>query len=163
MENLVLPDFVQIQLNFLGDKFFNLSNLVLVISCFARKKNDFHLGPFFSTEEGVFRIDHSTLEIAELSTIDSGIMDYHRITNCYPDVQISLETVDDIKRIIKGRDVWGVMQREKPIYKNKTELLARLSDGLNKREKIVANPEKISVRWDGSVTSYFHTINISLK
>jgi hypothetical protein len=108
------------------------SNIAFTIHVFARHKNDYHLGPFFSDEHGVVTISKELLEISAEAERETGIMDYGSIDECYSLVEIRLCSENDLVRAISARQVWGLLGREASVWESKESLIERLKQAHNK-------------------------------
>jgi len=102
-QTLVLPERVRLRLTDVSGRSVALADVLLRIHAFARRKNDFDLQPFPTDSEGVAVISRDQLRAEVSATYDSGLMDYCGIEECYPAVEISVLTVDEIQRAIHAR------------------------------------------------------------
>jgi hypothetical protein len=167
MSNLVLPERVTIQLIDNHRKPFALSNVLLTVCLFARRKNDFFLGPYVSNASGIVEITGLDLRHDIDATYDSGLMDYVAAENAFSFVEIRLEHPDDIDRALKSRTTawtsllkgekerWGTMEKLLNEYRNAS------NPGLvvNKGSSI----SRIRDEWDGSQTQYNYDLMVQKK
>jgi hypothetical protein len=142
---LKFPDKVKIRIiEGFSHKQIKIPNIVISIHAFAMKKNDYFLGPFFSNENGEFEIDKNTLEIFADAEMQTGIMDYRKINECSSLIEIRIISLEEIENLLKGREVWGIVGREKEFYNTKEELLNRIKKNNNN----LVLPQTIRVTWD---------------
>src|SRR5450432_3316371 len=81
--------------------------LAFWVRTFARSKNDYRLGPFFSGEKGILTISRRECELHAAATLDSGIMDFHPVVEGFALVEIVHWSADDMLRAIEARSrVW---------------------------------------------------------
>ena len=109
MSNLVLPESVRIKvLSWAGlvsaprDSALASHSIAFSVDTFARAKNDYHLGPFFS-RNGVLTITRFELERAAAVELEFGLMDYRSLSECYPLIEIRAWSAADIERAIARR------------------------------------------------------------
>lgn len=124
-----------------------IPNIILSIRVFAIEKNDYFLGPFFSNENGEFEIDKNMLEIFSESELKTGIMDYQKIDDCSPQIEIRIMSIEEITNLLKGRELWGLVGRENIFFKTKEELLKRIK----KNNNSLVFPQAIKVTWDKDI------------
>jgi hypothetical protein len=116
----------------------------------ACRKNDYHLGPFFSEADGIVRITRAMLERDVSDTLSTGLMDYGGIEECAPDVAIRAWTPAETARAGEGRrEVWtDLLAGEALEYRSIEELIGRFARSVNHYLRV---PEDgIRDRWDGS-------------
>jgi len=126
-----------------------IENIIISIHLFALKKNDYYLGPFFSDINGEIEIDDNILSISAEAELQTGLMDYLNVNECSPLVEIHILSNEEIKNLIKGRLLWGIIGREREIYKSKEELLNRIQ----KNNNSFVLPQSLRVNWDDDVPS----------
>jgi hypothetical protein len=127
--------------------------IALEVHAFARAKNDFFLGPFFS-DAGVVTITKEALERSAAIHLDFGLMDYHALSECYSMVEIRALSAADVDRAIQARK--AELKQGSFFSKHETEwwgspkdLVGRLKESGNRDLK---DPGPIRVRdeWNGS-------------
>ncbi len=150
--HLVLPSHAAVHLVTPNDEPLTLSGVVISIRCCARYKNDCNLGPFFTNGQGVANITHDLLDISVGAELESGLMDYRHINECFPLVEIRLWSDAEIENAIKGRQVWGLLAREKELWQNTDELIALFRAAPNPH--LDANPVHLRDEWDGRKQEY---------
>jgi hypothetical protein len=126
------------------------------------KKNDYFLGPFFSNENGEFEIDKNLLEISAEAELSTGIMDYRKINECSSLIEIRIISKEEIGNLLRGRELWGIIGREKEFYKTKEELL----DKIKKNNNNLVLPQSLRVTWDKDIpleTSHEILTNLTEK
>jgi len=126
-----------------------IPNIIVMIHIFAMEKNDYHLGPFFSNDNGEIEIDKNTLEILAEAELESGLMDYRSVKECSPLVEIGIISEKDIENLIKGRELWGVSKREKELYGSSENLLNRIKKSNNH----AICPNSLRVMWGRNTQS----------
>ena len=129
---------------------YRCADLLLRVHAFARRKNDFSLGPYPTDADGVACITKADLEAGVAATIDSGIMDYYRIEDCHPAVQISLATADDILRAHSSRSTsWtSLLSGERRRWHSIGELIALYSRALVATRSLAGlRPLDITAEW----------------
>jgi len=91
-------------------------------------KNDYHLGPFFSGENGVLTITRRQLQLAAAAELSSGLIDYDAIENAFPFVEIVHWSGYELERAIDARSKrWtSLLDGEAKLYESMSELLRRL-------------------------------------
>jgi hypothetical protein len=123
-----------------------IENIIISIHFFALKKNDYYLGPFFSDINGEIEIDANILSISAEAELQTGLMDYLSVNKCSPLVEIHILSNEEIENLIKGRMLWGIIGRERELYKSKEELLDRIQKNGNR----FVLPQSLRVNWDES-------------
>jgi hypothetical protein len=84
-----------------------VANVLFRVHAFANRKNDFSLGPFATDVEGVATITKRDMLAEATAHYDSGLMDYDRIENCQPVVEIAAMGPSDIDKALRARtSVW---------------------------------------------------------
>ena len=116
---------------------YHIPNIVFSVDTHARHKNDYHLGPFFSDENGVVTITRELLDTYAEAELESGLMGYASISDCYSLVEIRLWSDDDLERAIRGRQTWGLLKREKTLWESPEELIERFRNA-NNRSLVIA-------------------------
>jgi hypothetical protein len=164
--NLILPEMARIQLTaWEGTREvpIRLPNVIFCVRAFARRKNDYHLAPFFSNQDGIVLITKSICEIFAEAELETGIMDYSPISSCYSFVEIYPWNEQEVKNAIEGRKLWGIIRREKELWEFTDELIQRYKNSSNYklRESVIRNV--IRDEWDGNKQEYEYTYQISLK
>ena len=111
-----------------------IAEIAIFIHVFAKTKNDYYLGPYFSNNDGLITIKKEEVEYEILATQDSGVMDYSSIEDAFSEVEICTYTQEQIDRMITTRKkVWTrLMKGEDKRWKTMNELLAKLGKCNNK-------------------------------
>ena len=132
-----------------------LAGVALGVRVFARAKNDYHLGPFFSDAAGRIMIDRRALEASAAAELDSGLMDYARITDAHPVVELRIWTGDDIRGALKARETWGLLPAERALWPSLDDLRRALNAAPNGRLRTATTAGSAYIRglWDGSELS----------
>ncbi|HEX8179472.1 MAG TPA: hypothetical protein VF525_08010 [Pyrinomonadaceae bacterium] len=172
MSNLILPELATIKLKTLIsqgkykpglEQDYRLPNIVFSVDTHARRKNDYHLGPFFSDENGLVTITRELLDIYVEATLESGLMDYTHISDCYSLIEIRLWSDNDLERAIRGRRTWGLLKREKNLWKSPEELIERFRNANNRNLLIAEGFSHIRDEWDGSKQEFAYDFYVTPK
>jgi len=168
MNHLIFPERVTINVQLWspsGATPYTGSPLAFGVRTFARVKNDHHLGPFFSGENGVLTITGRQLQLAAAAEMSTGIMDYDAIENAFPFVEIVHWSGAELERAIDARSkVWtSLLGGEVELYESMTELLSRLRASGNAsllpaRERY----GRLRDEWDGTLPDREYTYTVSL-
>lgn len=165
MANLILPNKVTIQLTDNREIPLAFPNALFTVCLFARHKNDFHLGPYISTDSGLVEITQSDLQNDIDSTYESGLMDYVSVETCFPFVEIRLDHPDDIDRAIKSRtEYWtSLLKGEKKRWGNMQNLLNAYYSSTNSKLQAIKGFSRIRDEWGGSKIEYNYKFMIQEK
>lgn len=109
----------------------NIDNIILQIKLIPPQKNIYYLGPFFSNNRGEYELNKNILEISANAVIESGVMDYVHYEKCENVVQIQILSIDEIKNMINGREIWGLLGEESQLYDTKERLIEKLNKSNN--------------------------------
>jgi hypothetical protein len=152
MESIVLPERVVLRLVNLDGTALRIPNVLFTVRAFARRKNDFDLGPFVSSEEGVVSITKSELLAEANAHSDSGLMDYERIENCKPEVVIDAMTPRAIDKALESRaKVWTMLLGDEA---QRWGTLENLRNTYRKAANSSISVKALSARWDGTSPEY---------
>jgi hypothetical protein len=146
---LVLPEEVTIRLLSEDRTPFRVPEVIVEIYTSGCRKNNYHLGPFFSDADGVVTITREMLERAASDELATGLMDYGGIGECAPDVAIRPWTKSEVTRAVEAREYWtSLLPGEAAEYRSIDELIQRYTQAANHRLRFggVAPQD----RWDGS-------------
>jgi hypothetical protein len=156
VSHLVFPDRVTIRVGVwspTGTTPYSGASMAFETRTFAREKNDYLLGPFFSDESGILTITRRDLELSTQAELSSGLMDYASITNSYSFVAISHLSREGIARYVDSRTMTWTreLDGEKELYGSVAQLLDRLRSSANGQFR-PATPAYGQLRdeWDGS-------------
>ena len=155
MENLIVPEHIEIQLTDLSGQPAKLENLAVYIKTKARRKNDFRLGPFFSDKNGIIEISKIDFMNEVNATYDSGLMDYSSIETNFPEVEIIPYNKLEIERMIDSRTkIWtSLLNGENERWDSINVLIDNLRKSENKNidtEKF----EKLLCYFDGKQSEF---------
>jgi hypothetical protein len=161
MISLFLPDKVTLRLVDPTGTPIPISHVLFRIHVFSNTKNDFLLGPFVTDVDGVATITKAHLLAEVAASYDSGLMDYDRIDECKPDVEIAPMEPSDIDRALKSRTtLWtSLLQGEAARWESIEELCNAYRSAVNGR----VSAGVLRVRWDGSTISAEYTIPTTLR
>jgi hypothetical protein len=100
--------------------------VLIGVKAFARSKNDYSLGPYATSADGLARITRNDLQAEIEAAHDSGLMDYAGIAQCNPIVQLFVWSAEDIRKALSARhNVWSFLLRgERDRWGSTAELLA---------------------------------------
>lgn len=147
---LKFPDKIKIRvMDGLARRTIRIPDIIVMVHIFAMRKNDYHLGPFFTNENGELEINKEILEISTEAELQTGLMDYRKVDECSPLVEISILSEGEITNLIKGRTLWGIIGREKKLYNTKEELLNRIKKCNNN----LVLPNSLRVIWNKDTPS----------
>jgi hypothetical protein len=147
---LKFPDKIKIKIiDGFSHKPIKIQNIIISVHLFAMKKNDYHLGPYFSDSNGEIEIDKNMLTISAEAELQTGIMDYKSVNECSSLVEISILSKGDIINLTKGRALWGLIGREKELYNTKEELLSRI----DKNNNSFVLPQSLRVNWENNTAA----------
>jgi hypothetical protein len=163
MTNLILPEIATVKLKTGMGEDYRVPNIVFSVDTHAWHKNDYRLGPFFSDDNGVVAITRELLDIYVQAELDSGLMDYTRISDCYSMMEIRLWAENDLEEAIKGRQLWGLLKREKTLWESPEELIERFRNANNRNLAIAEGFSRIRDEWDGSKREYAYDFFVTSK
>ena len=108
----------------------NISEIAIRIHVFARKQNDYLLGPYFSNDEGIIEISKEEIEYEIQATLDSGLMDYFPIEDALTMAKIYPYSSMEIEKMIKTRkNSWRMLLKgEDKRWKTIRELINKLEN-----------------------------------
>jgi len=122
--NLILPDRVTIQLINAQQHALKVEGVLFRVHFFARVKNDFNLQPFATNAEGLVIILRTEIEANIADHYATSLMDHHAVDDCFPTVEISMLTQEDISRAIEARKIWSsLLPGERERWASLDELL----------------------------------------
>jgi len=156
-KHLVFPDRVEIQLLDPEGQPYLVEDVALIIRTFARHKNDYHLGPFFSDNKGFLIIAKGALEARVAESISYAGMDYVDVNTCYPLVSIYLMPQESIDFVIDRLQAGCITERELELWNSTEELMEKYKNSGNKDLRISDNDAGIRDEWDGSRSEYAYT------
>lgn len=121
------------------------------IRTFARSKNDYHLGPFFTDDTGALALTRQQLKLSAQAALSSGLMDYASISDGFPLVEISHLSAADIERAIKSRTTHWTQELdgERELYGSVGNLVA-CYQGASNGQLAPPSPPFSRDEWDGS-------------
>lgn len=148
MASLLMPDKIVLRLVDSGSNPVHMANILFLVRTFAKRKNDFQLGPFVTDEEGVVTITKQDLLAEATAHYDSGLMDYDAVENCQPMVEIAAMVPREIEKALEARTrVWKRLLRgETQRWKTIEDLRNLYRTAANERISV----QPIRVLWDGS-------------
>lgn len=156
---------VEVQLMDGFGKPFEISNVIITVHLFARRKNDFYLGPFVSDKSGKVKITQRELVNEIQATISTGIMDYSSAETCFPFIEIFVNPPEDIDRALNAREKhWNILLGgEKERWDSMEDLLNVYRHAKNKDVKISKELSRIRDEWDGERDEYHYSLSINKK
>jgi hypothetical protein len=88
-------------------------NIAITLTLYARKKNDYHLGPNLSEPSGTITIDRDWVKKSVEANINFFLMDYYStMEDCYPYVGLEVMSADDIDRAIAAMELYSGVTQE---------------------------------------------------
>jgi hypothetical protein len=138
-------------------------NFAISTRVFARAKNDYDLGPFFSDASGRVIMTEVALRALAAGELESGLMDYYDIvTGSFPLVEITAWSGDRVSRAIEARKLWGVLSAERAIWPTKEALLDALGHASNSSFQINETVGYSSIRdeWDNPMLERNYELRI---
>jgi hypothetical protein len=152
---LILPDHVAIQLRDAERLPVPMVGVLFRVQLFARLKNDFRLQPFASDDRGLVMISKKDIEAGVAANYSSGLMDYYDVGSCFPMVEISLLSQDDIDRAIEARrTTWTSLLAGERERWTSIEQLLDLYKTANNRRLIIGQLSHIRDNWDEPGAEY---------
>jgi hypothetical protein len=130
--NLCIPELVTVRLLDPHGEPYHRADLLLSVHAFARRRNDYSLGPFPTDSSGVARITKADLQAEVSSNLDADCMGHYDICDCHSSVEISLWTPDEILRIHDFRlSHWtSLLSGEQRRWSSMADMLALYSRAL---------------------------------
>ncbi|MBW3623910.1 MAG: hypothetical protein KY468_10935 [Armatimonadetes bacterium] len=167
MAHLIFPEKAIIRIFAAGAKGehpFRVPNVVFCVRTFARLKNDYKLAPFFSDSEGVVTITRELCEIYAAAELDTGLMDYRPISDCFPLVEIYYWSEEELERAIEGRKTWGLLSAERQLWSSVDELINKYRTTANRLLRSpIPGVNRIRDEWDGSKDFIEYKYYVNLK
>jgi hypothetical protein len=165
MGNLIIPKKVEIRLKDNREQPARLANVIFTIHLFARRKNDFDLGPYLSDEMGVVTITEADMRHDVDATYDSGLMDYISVENCHTFMEIRLETEEHIRRALHSREtVWKTLLKgERERWGSMENLLRAYRESSNGRLNVHEGFSRLRDDWDGRQAEYKYEFQIAFR
>lgn len=86
-----------------------IPKIVLLLTVYARSKNDYHLGPQPSDAEGVITVSRDWVKHAIEYQRNTFLMDYVTpMEDCWPSIRIKVMASDEISRAISAMKLYGI-------------------------------------------------------
>ena len=146
--SLILPNRVSIQLIDENHDPVGLANVLFSITAFARRRNDFHFGPFPTDGEGIARITKQQLDAGVADEYESDLMGHVGVEECLPSVEIRVLSPEDIGRALEARKYWRhLLSGERKRWSSLDELLALYRNATNIRLLMVPDSSAIRADW----------------
>jgi len=154
--SLVLPDKVALQLCDSHENQVRIANVLFRVHAFARHKNDFNLGPYPSDGNGIVTILKRDLEAEASAHYDAGLMDHVNILDCFPEVEVSAFTHEEILKAIEARTkVWTkLLHGERERWRSIDELLGLYRSA----SKNCVRVRSFRAVWDGTLHEYSYSV-----
>lgn len=128
-----------------------VDGLALGVVCHATSRNDYRLGPFFTDENGNVELTRDMCEIAISAELASDLMGHSSIATCHPKVTVSIWTGDQVAMAVEGRRTWGLLGREKEVWRSADHLIEKLIASPNGDGILLERRSMTTVDW-GSLT-----------
>jgi len=139
--------------------------LAFGVRTFARFKNDYHLGPFFS-DQGVVRITRADLERSARIQLSFGLMDFRPLDECFALVEIAHWAPAEVERAIEARGTEVRLGRffselEAEQWSSPEAYVRRLREVANRRlSAAIPGAQIIRDEWDGSALEREYTYRV---
>lgn len=165
MQNLIFPQKVTVRLVDGRGKPVPLANVIVTVHLFARRKNDFDLGPYVSNEMGVITFTESDLRHDVEATYDGGLMDYVSVESCYTFVEVRIKTEESVLQALNAREnVWkNLLKGERERWGSIENLLSAYRQSNNGLLNVHKDLSRVRDDWDGSKSEYQYDLRVSLK
>ena len=159
--HLVFPERVEIQLLDPEKHRYRVENVILGVHTFARFRNDYYLGPFFSNTDGLVTITKEALRAGVEQSIAYALMDYMDVDTCFPLIEIYFMQQKNIDFVIERLQAGRITRWELELWNSAEELIMRYSNSGNKDLRI---PSKgFRDEWDGSQDKYNYNFIVTPK
>ena len=142
---MIFPKILELSILSKDRKQLMLSDIVISITLFSSRRNDYHLGPYFSNDNGVIKITEKDLIISAEAVLDSGLMDYCRYSDCSEKAMVEILDSNKLNMLINGRNKWGLLKNEAILYGSKEMLLDRIRNSKNH----LVEPKKVYLNFSG--------------
>jgi hypothetical protein len=155
MENLILPARAIIQLIDRSGGALRIPNVLLGITAFAARKDDFRLQPFASDNDGLVTILKKDLEAEVAACHDSGLMNYGHIRECSASVAIRLLTEEELEKTVDARTkIWkNLLIGERDRWNSIEQLLTLYKTASNGRF-LPGQALPMRVKWNNDAAEY---------
>ena len=142
---MIFPERFEIHILDQDNKPILYSNIMVFITLFAPRKNNYDLGPLFSDKFGVISVNKNQLIILAEAVLETGLMDYCGYWECSKEILVEIFDYRDLNKLIYGRETWGIVGKEAILYESKENLLKKI--------KVCANhlvePVKVYADFEG--------------
>lgn len=142
---MIFPKFLQIQILSIDKKPIIYADIIIGITLIAPRKNNYHLGPFFTNNKGIVTLSERDLLISVEAELETGLMDYCSYRECSKEVMIEVFDYKDLAKLIHGREAWGLVGKEALLYESKEKLLERIKACNNH----LLDPVRVYSNFDG--------------
>jgi hypothetical protein len=163
MPNLLFPELVTVRLVTSSGAPFRCADILVNIHLSARRKNDFHLGPYPTNAEGVASFTREDMRASVDDTYASGLMDYGPVEECFPRVLILLSTPESISKALEARTkVWTLLFKgEKRRWKSIEELRSLYRRAAEAIQNIsVLPPARLQAEWTNATAKYEYSFEV---
>jgi len=143
---LVVPSQITIEIE-PSDAIPVVAGAIAGIRCFARKKNDYHLGPVFADASGVMHVMRAEIELLAAAQLETDLMGLAPLTSAFPFVELRLWRRSDIERAIEGRRRWGLVGEEPALYESVESLIEKYENSVSRNLDDVACPPRVRDEW----------------
>ncbi len=136
--------------------------LALGIQTFARRRNDYHLGPFFSDSDGLVTITGEQLESSVRAHLDWGLMDHADVRESFAFIEITHWSEAEIERAIHVRESGVFSEHEARLWGSLEQYLHLLRSSANRRLRPPAPGagQRVRDEWDGSRSIYEYSYRV---
>lgn len=158
MTQLIFPASVTVRLMTVlkrTEEPFHSPDAALFVRTFARRKNDYHLGPFFSDPEGIVAIDGAVCQRLADAHLEMGIMDRYRVSECFSLVELYHLADQHLESAIAAVKEYGVPANQE-WFCPKDEMLKRYRAAKNMNLQEVLFPLRDEWEGKGEATYTYH-------
>ena len=156
---MIFPNSLNIFLkNRINGEKLKIENVIISIHLFAKYRNDYHLGPFFSNEMGEYFLNSNILIASAEAELATGLMDYEDYHNCKDEAVIKILSVFEVSRLKNARKMWGILKDEKSLYESKEQLLSRIE--LSNNHKIEPSQVMVQLNTSGKILEVVFPIGV---
>ena len=103
MQTLYIPEKIVIEFKDENGNPNHQNNILVGIQIFANYKNDIHLSPFLSDQNGIINISKNDIEKSLSNFISYGLMDYSSLESAKPEIQIQYLGNSSINKYLEYR------------------------------------------------------------
>jgi len=108
------------------------ANVFFGAKIFASSRNDYYTGPYWTNNNGIFRIIREEVEEDMQADRELFLMDYQStLDQCKPLVEVRVLDENEIRGICEGTAQWGLMGPDRKKWKTAEEKIAFIRQNNN--------------------------------